>query len=798
MTPMTNIFTKTLAIAATTTKAPKGRPDVKHGCNPCAITPSAQHGCNPCAVTPARNGCNPRKTKTLLLALLFALLAPAAAWAQSRDCNGPITITADAPYTQGFESPEGTAYDAQGPLPDCWDGPGDFAPHNTVFANSHGGSQSLSFYQPTAYAVSYVRYALLPEFSNPLHQLQVSFHLSAEKQNFGVASGTIALGYITAEDNGFCNTFTAIETYEYTLSSWEQRTTMLWFVPTTAQRLVFRTQGQNTIFYVDDLEVSAMSIDCYPVSNLSVDNVTTTSATLDWELLDESQTEWDVQVATNADFTENLTHYVADIHENFALNNLSPSTRYYVRVRPSCSETLWSSTLDFLTSCEPITITADAPYFEDFQGYAASALPDCWEAYTTDATAPYVFEMISGPKYLRFTDNSFAILPEFSNPLSELQISFNKQNQMGQLQLGYLTAEDDGTCNTFTAIAIYGNSSSMEQRLTYLFNVPATAQRLAFKWIRNVNFPCDIDNVEVAVVPLGFCYPVEALSLGEVFHNAAYLSWGLVDESQTEWDVQVATNMDFTENVANYVADNHENFLIGGLSGNTQYFVRVKPTCSEDHWSNFMVFTTLCGYDITFETPYTEGFENPDGSFYESQGPLPACWGGRLIHLNEMNMGNPPHNVSDANAAHNGSQFLYFEQFGNNDYYAVLPEFSNPLSQLQISFWMKNDPHGNGQLSLGYLTDDDTGDCATFTEYATYNNTNTLTWVSRATVLEDMPPTAHRLVFKWHLSNSSKNCFIDDVEVSINPLAYNFGGGSGTETDPLPYRHHRPHGRFGR
>ncbi len=89
---MTNIFTKTLAIAATTTKAPKGRPDVKHGCNPCAITSSAQHGCNPCAITPsAQHGCNPRKTKTLLLALLLALLAPATAWAQFGGGTGKQT-----------------------------------------------------------------------------------------------------------------------------------------------------------------------------------------------------------------------------------------------------------------------------------------------------------------------------------------------------------------------------------------------------------------------------------------------------------------------------------------------------------------------------------------------------------------------------------------------------------------------------------------------------------------------------------------------------------------------------------
>ena len=620
----------------------------------------------------------------------------------------PIAITADMPYTQGFESPEGTGWNEAGPLPDCWEAyteNGVVLPHNTT-SNAFSGSQSLSLYPYYYFGIDgYVEYALLPEFSNPLQQLQIRFYLSAETTSITNINGSIALGYITAEDDGTCNTFTAIETYEYTFSSWEQRTTMLWLVPTAAQRLVFKAEGRNVIFYVDDLEVSVLSVDCYPVYNLSVDNVTTTSASLDWELRDESQTEWNVQVATNANFTKNLTHYVADIHENFALGNLSPSTRYYVRVRPSCSETLWSSTLDFLTTCGPITITADAPYFEDFQNYAPSAFPDCWEAYTTGATAPRVFSLL-GSKYLRFTDNSFAILPEFTNPLSELQVSFNMRRNYDRLQVGYITAEDDGTCNTFTAIATYGITSSSVHITTYMFNVPATAQRLVFKYDNLNGSLCEIDDVEVAVVPLGFCYPVKALSLGEVFHNAAYLSWELIDNSQTEWAVQVATDVYFTENVANYVADSHENFLIDGLTCNTTYYVRVKPACSEGQWSDLNnSFTTLCGYDITLETPYTEGFESPQGVgsiIYGLNGPLPACW---EAHTTSETNAIDPYIFNDPNfpVYHEGSQCLTFDIKNNS--YAILPEFSNPLNELQISFWMKIITYSGSinivQLSLG-------------------------------------------------------------------------------------------------
>ena len=52
-------------------------------------------------------------------------------------------------------------------------------------------------------------------------------------------------------------------------------------------------------------------------------------------------------------------------------------------------------------------------------------------------------------------NNSYAILPEFSNPLNELQISFwmkiitySGSINIDQLSLGYITAEDDGQLNT--------------------------------------------------------------------------------------------------------------------------------------------------------------------------------------------------------------------------------------------------------------------------------------------------------------------------------------------------------------
>ena len=692
----------------------------------------------------------------------------------------PFTVTAVAPYTEGFESPTGTAYDIAGPLPDCWEahstGWTTPAPHNCNIANyAHSGSQSL-----VLVAANNSEYAILPEFSNPISDLQISFWMRTNTDT----NGQLQLGYITAEDDGTCNTFTANADFG-AASTWTQHTAYLPNVPVTAVRLVFKRENpfaNNLECFIDDVEVS-LAPDCYPLEALSLGTVYYNSAYLSWELIDNSQTAWDVQVATNEDFTENVTNSVADIHENYLIDGLSGSTTYYVRVKPACSSNLWSNAINFTTSCDPITITADAPYTQGFEDPTGTLwtqqgpLPPCWEGYNnTGYPAPHNTNQSyvhSGAQSLSFHNSGgYAVLPEFSNPINGLQISFWMSTEgtgSGQLQLGYITAEDDGTCNTFTEIASYNsNYGSMVQRTTYLPNVPATAHRLAFRWSAT-NYRCFVDDVEVSLAP--DCYPVSNLSLGEVTSNSAYLSWDLVDDSQTAWDMQVATNEDFNENVTNSVADIHENYLLEGLSHSTHYYVRVRANCNDTHqseWSNAIDFTTLCGsYEITLDAPYTQGFEDPTGTLWTQHGLLPPCWEG---------YNNPsyptPHNTIGSYGAphiiHSGEQCLSFCN-KDGDSYAILPEFSNPISDLQINFWMATNGNTTDKLRLGYITTEDDGTCNTFTEIASYDS-NFGSMVQRSKTLENVPAEAYRLAFKWNTSYYYL-CFVDDVEVSINPCA---------------------------
>ena len=448
----------------------------------------------------------------------------------------PITITADAPYTQGFEIPQGTASNEEGPLPYCWKGystnTSNPAPHNAVYEPVHNGTQSLGFYNRYSYGDLY---AILPEFDTELNQLQISFWM----QTLNCDLGQFQLGYITADDDGTCNTFTAIETYGPSEDIMTQRTTYLDGLPTSAHRLVFKKTSSMSVCFIDDVLVM-LNNGCYFVQNLRRGGKSHNHIYLSWDLVDDSQTEWDVQVATDADFTEIVANLVADSHENYLLDGLDASTRFFVRVKPTCNDNLWSNTLDFTTLCEPIEVSAVAPYTEGFESPTGTGisengpLPDCWEAHSTSTRSPHNCNNAnyahSGSQSLVLNaanSSGYAILPEFSNPVSDLQISFwmrIQNNTDVQLQLGYITAEDDGTCNTFTPVETYANSVDYVQRTTDLDDVPLTAVRLVFKWVYSYanDAECYIDDVLVTIDP---CSMPQNLAVGNLTQETADITW---------------------------------------------------------------------------------------------------------------------------------------------------------------------------------------------------------------------------------------------------------------------------------
>ena len=311
-----------------------------------------------------------------------------------------------------------------------------------------------------------------------------------------------------------------------------------------------------------------------------------------------------------------------------------------MKIVPNCDDTKSLEVENaFTTECDAITITDVYNYEQNFNTpvvtstYSSTTglvVPICWEnPYTTgssQAGQPHIIAAPSGNySYNYSTDqvlnfygsgNNYVTLPEFTNDLSDLQISFKWATEGSSssrvLTLGYITAADDGYYSSFTAIGNgYSTTSTsaesyhaLKTETAYLNNVPAEATRLVFRWYSSDQYSCNIDDVVVSLAPS--CYPVGTLAEAtNITATSADLSWALIDNNQGSWRITYATNEGFTENMHAIEVTAHENYTLSGLTPETHYYVAVCATCGaigDGAGSNVIEFTTeaIPEYTVTF------------------------------------------------------------------------------------------------------------------------------------------------------------------------------------------------------
>ena len=323
---------------------------------------------------------------------------------------------------------------------------------------------------------------------------------------------------------------------------------------------------------------------------------------------------------------------------NHTISGLEPATKYEVQVRSVCGDdnaSTWSNSLYFTTTCDAFTTL---PWYEDFDSYTIGStdgsapsnypndeLPTCWQFLNrsqSSNTYPQVFfsslasYAVSGNCLLIQSSNTtpiYAILPEFEQDLSDLQITFTCTDQgtvsIGTLYVGYMTDPTDAS--TFNSIYACPQRTTKEEVTVYFSNVPANGH-IAFMYLGVYNSEyVGIDNITVDIAPN--CIPVRALSSSEVDIFSAKLNWTLFDNTQTAWDVQYATTEDFSEGVQLIEnVDIHENYQLEGLSPETTYYVRVRANCGSDvsEWSDAINFTTLIACHVPTNLAVTGISEN--------------------------------------------------------------------------------------------------------------------------------------------------------------------------------------------
>ena len=400
--------------------------------------------------------------------------------------------------------------------------------------------------------------------------------------------------------------------------------------------LAWRNDGSGGVqppAAVDNVSITRVAC-AYEVEGLAVDNVTTNSATLTWTAGEAEQ--WQVAFADNGNF-DNATEAIVSA-ATYNMTGLQPSTRYYARVRAYCGGEdfgSWSNVIEVLTDCAIIPAVG---YTENFDSYTAAAgvLPICWNKINTTTYSSYQgypriynYNSQSSPNCLYFysyysssydyydPQDQYAILPEMENLAGKLiTLSARANSSTVTFKIGLMTDPTDAT--TFTEMATQALTTSY-QEFEYLVPANATAHYIAIMMeaansssaTRYIN----IDDIAITEAPT--CFKPTGLTYSNVYGHGATLSWLLNDETQTAWDVQVATDADFEEVVQLIEnVNNHENYVLSGLDPETHYYVRVRANCGGgdvSDWSNTVNFTT------TVACPAPTGFAASELSGYTAK-----------------------------------------------------------------------------------------------------------------------------------------------------------------------------------
>ena len=501
---------------------------------------------------------------------------------------------------------------------------------NCLYFYSYSYPSNLSYYDPQP------QYAILPEMSDLAGKLVT---LQARGSN---SSSTYKIG--TMSDPTDASTFTIIAEQALTTSYQEFEH----IIPTEAQGnylaiMMDAASGYNNTtrgVYIDDIQITEAPT-CSKPSGLQLLDIATNGAQVTWTP-GGTETYWDFY----------LTDDIADVPDEYTTptignssNNqpwfvngvgvtIDPATTYYFYVRSHCSDvdqSIWVGPLAFTTECEPFNITESNHYIQNFEDpvvtstYSSTSgleVPVCWDNYTNNSSSacaiPHIIKSDAGTGGYNYSDPvspsqvlyfygsgyGYAALPEFTNALNTLQISFKWATESatnGTLTLGYITAADNGEYNTFTQIGNSFASTStsspsyrqLKSETVYLNNVPAEATRLVFRWYYSGQWGANIDDIDVSLAPS--CLPVGTLAeASNITATSADLSWTLFDDNQDAWVVEYATDENFTT-VLTADADSHSDFELNGLTPETHYWVRVKADCSNDGYSevsNVIDFTT--------------------------------------------------------------------------------------------------------------------------------------------------------------------------------------------------------------
>ena len=692
------------------------------------------------------------------------------------------------PYMENFD-----AYSTD-EKPLCWSFPVEYNGAPSTYGTNHSAPNSLVFKSQSNNNPSY---AVTPQFNIDLSTTRVKFWLKAESMTY---SGTFDVGVMS--DPTDISTFEKVATIQPS-TDWEQYVFDLDSISLTGtgNYIAFRHQTVSSSWYyfLDDVEVSLIPA-CGAPTDLTVSNVATTSADIDWEDA-VSENSWQILVVPSSsepDFT--LAETVST--NSYSATGLVGGAAYTVYLRTDCANNQgnsdWIST-SFVTHQE----AAHTPYFCDFSDAAENAqwtlingsLTNKWHiGQPTNYTDNVLFISSDGVN-ASYATSSYTNVWAYRDVYFDhnaLEYSFNfNWKATGESSYDYLhvfigdlvdveassSTSYNPPANLIQLDDVRLNLCSDWQHFEASFDGSQYAgqtKRIYFLWHNDgsagSNPPAVIDSIQIEEKNCATPYNLRATNLTSTSATILFSA----NSQMTNWEYAISTS-DFNPDTAVITQITDSTIVLNNLEGSTTYYIYVRSICGGNtgsNWSNTFSFTTECDY---MTIPYFENFDGIAGTTSTSTNVLPSCW--KRINNGTSYSGYPTiYNSSTyASSTPNSLRFYVYTSSSYSNQYAILPVIdvnTTPISSLQMKFDTR-------KYSTSY---------ATFTFYVGVMtdpyNANTFEAVDTV-VVSTTTQTSHTSYFANYTGNGAYIAVMAPMGQYVN-VTYNAGSIDNVEVSEAP------------
>ncbi len=543
------------------------------------------------------------------------------------------------PFYTGFETDDNNAWEISG-SGNRWTFGSDKkavigGQKSLYISSSYSGVKPYS-YNTNSSAKSYAYRSFNIERGIP-HKIQFYWKANGEQGNDFVKVYLVPKAYDYSLDNaGFPNnTWVMVSDGELSMSeTWQKVDKKITVSESGVYYLAFFWEnnfydGAQPPGAIDELKFYPSS--CDMVEEIEVTNQTKTSAKITWNSIPEVAS-YHIKVSTTEIDPEQETGNILDddiIDTTINLTSLlNAGTTYYVYVRTNCDANNHSYynfiPVIFSTLCD---VSSNLPYVDNINQYPINSVPQCWTAIQIKEQQfvgdykPFVAEEIEGDsignRFIKFNSyfdetigstKSFAFVPEFTTPISQLQISFDLIGELGK-KISLLTSSSNTSVSAASIIRTFEITEQPQSINLVLDSVYNNHTFIGFVASGDNNSvgTIGLDNINLSVADM--CMKPTLVNHRDVSTNSVEIYWESPYMAHHDWQV-VVTTQDISDDIDGLlptlaptaIAYNQNvrgnNVVINTLSSNVRYYYYVRQACAggshSDWYDHPGSFKTQC------------------------------------------------------------------------------------------------------------------------------------------------------------------------------------------------------------